>query len=135
MEKYKFLEHTADVKFQAFGKTLEEAFTNAALATAEIMTEDKIKEIETKTFTVTAKKKETLLYEYLEQLLFWFDTEGFVLSKVKSLEIKDNTLTATITGDNAENYEISTHIKAVTYSDMFIKEEENLVTVQVVHDI
>jgi len=23
MKKYKFLEHTADVKFQAFGKTLE----------------------------------------------------------------------------------------------------------------
>ena len=30
--KYKFLEHTADVKFRAYGNGLEEAFSNAALA-------------------------------------------------------------------------------------------------------
>ncbi len=28
MEKYKFLEHTADSKFQAYGKDLEEAFAD-----------------------------------------------------------------------------------------------------------
>ena len=136
MEKYKFLEHTADVKFQAFGKNLEEAFTNSALATTEIMTEDKVKAKEEKTITVSASKKETLLYEFLEHLLFLVDTEGFILSEVKTLEIKENyKLTATILGDNADNYEIQTHIKAVTYSDMFIKEEENQVTIQIVHDI
>jgi len=37
MERYRFLEHTADAKFQAFGKTLEDAFCNAALATASLM--------------------------------------------------------------------------------------------------
>ena len=74
MEKYKFLEHTADVKFQAFGKNLEEAFTNSALATTEIMTEDKVKAKEEKTITVSASKKETLLYEFLEHLLFLVDT-------------------------------------------------------------
>ena len=43
-EKYKFLEHTADAKFQAFGATLEEAFSNAALAMFSVMTEpEKIK--------------------------------------------------------------------------------------------
>ena len=133
--KYTFLPHTADVKFQAYGKTLAEAFINSALATRKVMTEDNIKEVEEKTFTVTATKKETLLYEFLEHLLFLVDTEGFILSEIKSLTIKDNVLTATITGDNADNYEIQTHIKAVTYSDMFIKEEENQVTIQVVHDI
>jgi SHS2 domain-containing protein len=37
MERYRFLRHTADAKFQAFGTTLEEAFINAALATASLM--------------------------------------------------------------------------------------------------
>ena len=32
MQKYKFLEHTADIKFQAFGKSLEEVFSNCAYA-------------------------------------------------------------------------------------------------------
>ena len=38
MGKYKFLEHTSDIKFQAEGKTIEEAFENAAYALAETMT-------------------------------------------------------------------------------------------------
>ena len=37
MDKYRFLPHTADGKFQAFGKTLEEAFGNAALAVASLV--------------------------------------------------------------------------------------------------
>ena len=43
--KYKFLEHTADIKFQAFGKTFEQAFENSALAVANIISKDKIKPI------------------------------------------------------------------------------------------
>ena len=43
MEKFKFKPHTADVKFLAYGKDLEEAFTNAALATTAVMTEDPVK--------------------------------------------------------------------------------------------
>ncbi|RLG11686.1 archease, partial [Candidatus Pacearchaeota archaeon] len=36
-EKYKFLEHTADIKFQAFGDSIEEVFKNSALALKEII--------------------------------------------------------------------------------------------------
>jgi len=39
-EKFKFLPHTADIKFQAYGKTLEEVFENSALALKEILVED-----------------------------------------------------------------------------------------------
>ena len=41
--KFKFLEHTADAKFQAFGKNLEETFANAALALTKLMTDSKVK--------------------------------------------------------------------------------------------
>ena len=30
MKTFEFLEHTADIKFQAFGKSIEEAFSNSA---------------------------------------------------------------------------------------------------------
>ena len=140
MEPYEFLEHTADEKFRAYGKDLEEAFANAALATSAIMTDIKlVKSTITKNIQVEAKNKNTLLYEFLEELIFLVDTEAFLLSKVESLTIKEENQTfkleATVKGDTADAYEIITHIKAVTYSDMFIKEKENLVTIQVVHDI
>tara|TARA_Y100000310_G_scaffold342814_1_gene447595 strand:+ start:10488 stop:10973 length:486 start_codon:yes stop_codon:yes gene_type:complete len=140
MQPYEFLEHTADEKFRAYGKDLEEAFSNAALATTAIMTDVKlIKPKITHTIKVNANNKNTLLYEFLEELIFLVDTEAFLLSKVTSISIKELEgffkLEATIKGDTADAYEVTTHIKAVTYSEMFIKEEENGVTIQVVHDV
>ena len=139
-KKFEFLEHTADAKFLAYGKTLEEAFANAAIATFEVMTETKrIRPRIEKQIKVSAKKKETLLYEFIEQLLYFIDTEAFLLNKVKTLAItkaKDIwTLRATVVGDNAAQYDVKTQIKAVTYNDMFIKEDKNKVTIQVVLDI
>jgi SHS2 domain-containing protein len=139
MEKYKFLEHTADEKFQAYGKTLEEAFANAALATMAIMTEDKIKSTKEESFQIEAKSKEQILYSFLEHLLFLIDTESYLVSEVTSIKLKGEegkyTLEVTTKGDSAESYEILAHIKAVTYHEMFIKEGENKVTVQVVLDL
>ena len=40
--KYKFFNKTADIKFQAYGKNLEEAFINAALAMTSIMIDYKL---------------------------------------------------------------------------------------------
>ena len=138
--KYEFLEHTADVKFLAYGKDLAEAFSNAALATFAIMTDiTKIKEKIKKEVKIEATKKEPLLYDFLEQLVFLMDTQGFLLSKIKKLEIEEKKgkykLKAVVEGDNADNYDVHTAIKAVTYNDMFIKEGKNKVIIQVVHDI
>jgi SHS2 domain-containing protein len=36
---YEYLEHTADVRFRAYGKSLEQAFENAALAMLNVMVE------------------------------------------------------------------------------------------------
>ena len=139
-KQYEYLPHTADVKFKAYGKDLEEAFKNAALATFDIMTD--IKKVKTKIekeISVKAIRKETLLYDFLEALLYQMDTEGFLLHEVKDIEIKKTdkgyTLNALVAGDEAEGYDVSSYIKSVTYSDMFIKEEKGKVTIQVVHDI
>jgi len=131
--KYKFLEHTADVKFQAFGKTLEEAFSNSALALTKVMTDNKVKEKIQKKIKIKGNDKKSLLYNFLEEFLFLIDTKNFILSKVKNIKISNNNLIATLIGDNLKNYEIKTHIKAVTYNDMLV--EEKPFKVQVVLDI
>jgi len=137
---FEFLPHTADVKFLAYGKTLEEAFENAALATFATLTDiQKVKAKKKKKVSVKAKSKETLLYDFIQELLFLVDTEGFLLSKMESLTIKETAkglfLIAVFLGDSGDQYEIITQIKSSTYNDMFIKEEKNLVTIQVVHDL
>lgn len=131
MEKrYKFLEHKADAKFRAFGKTLNQQFQNSALALTKIITDDKIKPKNKITIKVKGIDKGNLLYNFLEELLFLIDTKGFILNKSK-VKITNLTLTAELTGDNIKNYETKTHIKAATYSEMKITKD----FVQVVLDI
>ena len=133
--KYKFLEHTADIKFQAFGKSLEEVFENSALAMFNAMSDDKVKG--NKKFKVKAEGKdnESLLYNFLEELLILFDSEGFFLVEVKDLKIKDGKLEAEVIGGKAEDYEIFIDVKAVTYNEMFVKKEKGKWVAQVVVDV
>lgn len=140
VKKYEFLPHTADAQFKAYGKTLEEAFSNAALATYQIMTDiSKVKKKIKKLLVIHSQNKESLLYDYLEELLFFTDTEAFLVSEVKNLEIrklKDGyMLECQIKGDQADKYELKTQIKAITYNDMFIKETKGQTVIQVVVDI
>ena len=139
--KYEFLDHTADAKFRAYGSNLQQAFENAALATFSILINpDKVSAKTQHNISVTVKTKESLLYDFIEELLFFLDTEGFVLSKVENLKITKGDafiLTCIVYGDSFKNYNtITGNIKSVTYNDMIIDENfEDKVMVQVVVDL
>lgn len=140
MTKFKFLEHTADAKFQAYGKTMEEAFSNAALAMFSVITDiKKIRKEIKKGIEAKGHDLKSLLYNFLEELLFLIDTENFLLNHVEELVIhkkeKEYFLEAIAVGDKAEGYETNGDIKAVTYNEMEIKEEKDKVMVQVVLDL
>ena len=135
--RFEFLPHTADVKFRAYGRTMEEAFSNAALAlTAVIVEPSQIKPRVKKKIKVVSEDEKALLYDFLEQFLILLDSEGFLLSSVKELKIGDLKLKAKIVGDTElEKYKTETHIKAVTYQEMDIKKEKDRFILQVVLDI
>jgi len=164
MEKFKFLEHTADIKFQAFGKNLEKAFENSALAMFNSMYDEKVEG--KKRFKINAKGRdfESLLYNFLEKLLFLFDSEGFFLSGVEKLEISKDIsdkgnlinkkqvgwvkkselandkgghlkLKAEVLGGDAQNYKVHLDVKAVTYHEMFVKKQGEGWVTQVVLDV
>lgn len=133
MPKFKFLEHTADVKFRAYGNSIEEAFSNAALALGETMTKDtRIKAKIKKRVKVEGKDDSALLYNFLEEFLFLYDSEGFVLAKIANIKINDRKLEAEVIGDKAR---ISNDVKAITYNSMFVKKEKGKFIVQAVLDV
>jgi len=134
--RYKFLPHTADVKFQAFGKTEEEVFENAALALKEVMIKKiKIQSKIKKKIEIGGKDKESLLYNFLEEFLFLLDSENFLLVEINKIKIKDNKLEMEILGDKASNYKFSNDVKAITYNEMFVKKEKGRFICQVVVDV
>jgi len=111
-QKFKFLEHTADVKFQAFGKSIEEVFKNSILATSEIMYEGNVEKILTNEINVEGTDKESLLYNVLDEIIFLFDSGKFLVSDVRNLKIKGSEkegkfeLHASVIGDSSEKYDI-----------------------------
>ena len=88
-----------------------------------------------KKIKVSGKDYESLLYNFLEELLFLFDSEEFFLSEVLDLKIKNNNLVAEIVGDFAQNYELNIDVKAITYNEMFVREENGKWVAQVVLDV
>ena len=122
--KFKFLEHTADIKFQAFGKSLEEVFANSALAMFNSMFDGKVRKTEKFKVKAEGKDNENLLYNFLEELIVLFDGNQFFLSSVEKIKIKNGKLQAEVVGDKAENYKMSIDVKAITYSEMFVREEK-----------
>ena len=134
--KFKFLEHTADIKFQAFGKSLNEVFENSSLAMFNAMYEGKIKSKKKLKISVKGKDSESLLYNFLEEFLILFDTKGFFLAKAKAkINESKKTLNAEVFGDDAKNYGIHVDVKAITYSEMFVKKIKGKWVSQVVLDV
>ncbi|NIM59116.1 MAG: protein archease [Candidatus Aminicenantes bacterium] len=140
MEKYKFLRHTADAKFQAFGSTLEEAFINAALATASLMWDwEKIEKKIEHRIEAKGKDLKQLLNGFLEEIIYLLDSKMFLLSSLENLRIEKKgslyVLRALFKGDKySEKYEIYGDVKAITYNEMEIEQNAHFM-VQVVVDV
>lgn len=141
--KFKFLENiaTADVAFEAYGKSLEETFGNAALAMFEVETDTKrLKPTVEKKVEVESENKEALLFDWLSELLFLRDVESMFFSKfnVKIDKIDSKyKLTAKIYGEKIDRnkHHLKTEVKAVSYQLMQIEEKPNKFKVRVILDV
>ena len=133
---HRFLEHTADVKFRAEGSIIEEMYSSAANALNETIRGDiKILEQEEKSFVVEGPDQEVLLYNFLEEFLFLLDAQEFLVSRIKSIEVKEGKIRCVVVGDKAENYAFTNDVKAITYNGMVIGEGHGTFFCEVVLDV
>ena len=124
MKKFEYFDVTADIGFYAFGKNLNEAFENAGLAIFNIISNtDNINPQKSIEFEITSEDEVSLLYDYLEELLFYHEVE-FMLFSEFIIEIdKINggyRLKAIIKGEdiNWDKHERDCEIKAITFHQM-----------------
>lgn len=87
---YNFLDDIAiaDVAFEAWGETPEEMFVAAADATMNVMVDnfDKIEPHENRAIALKAEKMDMLLFEFLQELIFYKDAEMLLL-RVEDVKI------------------------------------------------
>lgn len=134
--KYEILEHTADLKIKSYGEDLPELFANSALAMTEyIFGEDVSDEeaVETETVEVEADDIESLLVNWLSEILFLSATKyrAYIVYGIK--DFTNKKIVAKVGSREATAKE---DIKAVTFNDLKIEQEryENWSAV-VVYDI
>ena len=135
MKKFEVLEHIADGKFRAFGKSREEQFGNAVFAMFSFMFEAKVASKVEKEIHIEAKDEKALLYKWIEEFLYLLDADSFIPAKVKKIKISKSkgvfTLNAVVLGDASNKYKSIGSVKAVTYAEMELAKD----FVQVVVDL
>lgn len=123
MEKFEFISHTSEIKFRAWGKTLNEVLENAVLAVSAFIAKDnKIKPKKARTLEVHGTDKENLLYRLIEEQIALIDTQNFVVAKAE-IQVLGNNLKVTFYGDETKGYKGLDEIKAPTYSEIYVKEK------------
>jgi len=128
-KKYEFFDHTADIGIKAYGRDLNEAFENAALAVFEVMTDtSKIEPKESREIEVDGMDLENLLYRWIESLLVYYDSELLLFGKFKvKIDLENLRLNAIAWGEkfNPDKHERRTVVKAMTYHEMSIVKTVN----------
>ena len=141
MASFRFLEHISDVYVEAIGATLEEAFSQAAGAVFETMTDlTVIEPKEKRPVKLETEDLESLLFEWINHFLYLFDVERLLFSRfdIKIRKVKKGyELMGDCWGEefNAEKHPAKTEVKAPTYSLMEIIQEPSKVTLRFVVDI
>jgi len=144
--QFKFLEHTADIKFQAYGKTLNEMIENSVLALKESMFEitgnEKEIPIKEKIVIVKAKSLLEVYHDFLDEILFECETNYCAVLNAKIIELHqrkeadDFSIKAKINySKNLKNIRKTKEVKAVTYHEMNIEKKADLFVGQVILDI
>ncbi|KAK7092179.1 protein archease-like [Littorina saxatilis] len=140
--KYEYLDHTADVQLHSWGDDLKESFEQVAMAMFNYMTTDITRVDMTRVHRVEAEGEDmlSLLYHFLDEFLFLFCAEPFLICRVvKILEFDQENFRIKAEG-YGEEFDISKHpqgteVKAITYSNMQVHEEEKKHDVFVIIDI
>lgn len=89
--KYRFIDHTADIAFEIYGKDLAELLVNATLAFYDSFVDcNKIEYSNEVGVRVEGEDEEILLYRWLNELLYIFDTQFFAAKDVV-VEVRENS--------------------------------------------
>jgi SHS2 domain-containing protein len=141
-KQYEYLEHTADIKFRAYGKTLEEAFENAALAMFNvIINTEKVSGDTSREVFLKSPDLESLLVDWLSELIYIFEVDEIVFREFRVEKIEENegeySMKARALGEKyyPESHPFETEIKAVTYNQLEIAKTADGWKAQIVVDI
>jgi len=115
---YRIFEHTADLGVEIYGTDERDLFRNAALALSDIMTDRRrVRGREEREIVVEGGDREEVLVNFLREVLYLYNGEGWLLKECVIAEMDGFHLRAAVAGESFAHgrHTMDVEIKAVTY--------------------
>ncbi|MDO8871534.1 MAG: archease [Methanoregula sp.] len=130
------ISHTADVKIRARALTLNALFTDAFLALMQVMYGTDRNEGIIKEIRIESDNIESLLCDFLSEVLFIADVEGLVFSRA-DIAIYGLHLTAVLNGESFDplRHSSGTEVKGISYSGLVIQKDANGYMLDILFDV
>ena len=138
MSRFRILEHTADIGFEAFGSTLAEVFENAARALATLIADPATVEPgEEVRIEVQGADPPDLLVNWLSEILFQHDAERWLFHDFRVERLDDHAVTGIAWGEKIDQARHQTNlmVKAITYHQLGLQQTAGGWRAQVYLDI
>ena len=138
MLPFRMLEHTADIGFEAFGASRQDVFRNAARALMHVMVDlETIAPREGKPLSAEASDMPSLLVNWLSEILYLFDAEGWLFRDFQFDALTERVVTAVARGERFDRrkHQVKLLVKAVTYHQLDLVETAEGWRAQVYVDI
>ncbi|MBT4604267.1 archease [archaeon] len=134
-DRYYFIDHTADVLFRAEAGTLSGLFVQAALAVFDTQTDlELVEEKVVRTITGKNKSVEYLLFDFLDDLLLYKDSEILFFNRFEidvhveknDFGVEEYVLSAKCYGEEIVEgkHELTVDVKAITLHLFDVSEKE-----------
>lgn len=129
------ISHTADWALEVYGQNLERLFLNAAEGMFDLLGGVPKSDHDMKTITVEVQAEdwETLMVDWLTELLYWVESEGMILRDITIKRLERYSLLAEVSGQPGGDFR--KHIKAVTFHNLTIHDIEQGYMTEIVFDV
>jgi len=138
MPRFRILEHTADIGFEAFGSTLPEVFENAARAMAHLIADPAtVRPVEEVRIEVQGTDPPDLLVNWLSEILYRHDAERCLFHDFRVESLGDHAASGIAWGEkiNPARHRTNLMVKAITYHQLSLQQTASGWRAQVYVDI
>jgi SHS2 domain-containing protein len=133
---YRLLEHTADVLAECEGASLEALFESAAQALYAVALEEASQQTSIeRQVSLRAPDRETLLVQWLQELIYLMDVERFIGSVFAFESLGSTELHARIKGYTCNPVKRAAEVKAATHHQAAVRRTQEGWTACILFDL
>ena len=138
MPAFEIIDHTADIGIRAFGRDEKTAFENAAAGMFSLITDlEDVEELNEYPIEVESEDRETLLVEWLNELLYVYESSEVLLRSFRITDMEETRLRGIALGEPVDRsrHRLKTDIKAATYYMLRVQQTQEDWQAEVIFDV